>query len=845
MALTVGNPVVARRAWICQQANWRVDRALELTAVFMVVTGMVGLLSTLAGQFHAPQVLLGSLLLSGLYGYKTSARCRWPGAAPRWRHIIGLLTVALFLRVPAYHYVMGGQDEGVYVNVAHYINHTGGIRAHDRVKQQLQDTPYLQLYAADNRVSTDAYLAGIYTRDMKNSKLEFQFYDQLQVWMALFDGLFGAAFGVYALTFFALLSIAFFYRLALLLTGSYRTSLAAGLLLALNPLHAFFSKFPVTEVPTLCFSLIGFTLLASFWSASVAQRRNRWWVLSVLAFSCLFTTRISGFMYMPFLIGAAIMSLLGDRDAERRATMQRWAIWTVIAYLLSVVYGLIWVHAYSHDIYFLSFEPLLGSHWKWFVALFAGIVLLIWGAAALIARSRMRAALMRVSSAAFAWLPSLAVLAALVLGAIMIHRLGWTQHYKGDPGLDTRWQLAGRGWRGASASSLWTLIVYLGPLLVLAFPVLLFRRVRDPRIGFLRWFVAGFWVFALILQWVIPYSPYYARYLLSELVPYLILLVICEWDGMRPGVLRRGMSCVVAFSIVYAGVLSATQIGKSENDGAYAALSRLVSRIDPEDLILLNSGRQSGIDQSELKTPLLYTFHRQVVTVDESALANAGYMYKLNSLYDDIYLMSSEQHPPDGFVFVDSVRFKVWAFKHSHSFPHGLIPISDVVLYLYRLDHLRIPAGTTISLATWPDLRMSGWGLPEPWGVWSLGNQAVLGFDTDSLPDQGNGLVMALRVKVFVTASHPVQRIEVSVNGRPVAQYKAIYPQTGMDMRIPIDQSAIRSAKRVQIEFALPDATSPRSIGLSTDPRQIAIGLVSAQFDPAPPTRQQGGISSP
>ncbi|HET6912116.1 MAG TPA: hypothetical protein VFH71_02105 [Rhodanobacteraceae bacterium] len=834
MDLASDNPAASRRTW-SGYAGLRVDRALELAVAFVLITGLGGLLATIAGEFHAPQLLLGALLLSGVYAYRTRERWRWPGPAPRWRHVIALLVLALFFRVPAYHYVMGGQDEGVYVNVAHYINHTGGIRVYDRVKQQLENTPYLDLYAADNRVSPDEYLGGVYTRDMKNSKLEFQFYDQFQVWMALFDGLFGAAFGVYALTFFALLSIVFFYRLTLLLTGSYQASLAAGILLTLNPLHVFFSKFPVTEVPALCFSLIGFTLLAALWSAPAAQRISRWRVLSVLAFLCLFTTRISGFMYVPFLIGAAIVSLLADGDAARRATVQRWAAGVAVAYLISVVYGLTWAHAYSHDIYSLSFEPRLGEHWKWLVALIAIGGLLIWGAAALAARSRIRERVMRPVSALLAWLPPFAVLAALALGAIMIYRLGWTQRYQGDPGLDIQWRLAGRGWAGASASSLWTLIVYLGPPLVLAFLFLIFKRNRDPRIGLLRWFVAGFWVFALVMQWVIPYSPYYARYLLSELVPYLILLVVYEWGSMRPGLLRKGMSLVVAFSIVYAGALSATQIGKSENDGAYAALARLTSRIDPGDLILLSMSGQNGITQSELKTPLLYTFHRQVVTVDRPNLANVNYIAELNSLYDDVYLISPAPQPPDGFVLMDSVRFKVWAFKPSHSFPHKLIPMRDVVLHLYRLDHLRVPAGTAISLAAWTDFLRSGWSPPESWGIWSLGTEAVLDFDTGFLPDQGHGLLIDLRANVFVTASHPVQRIEVSIDGKSVAHYKVAYPQTSLEMRIPVSQATLDSAKQFQIEFALPDAVSPRSLGMSADARQIALGLVSARFEPRTP----------
>src|SRR5690348_15409748 len=155
------NAVTLQRAWTCQ-VDLRVDRALELAAVFVLITGLAGLLGTLAGEFHAPQLLLGSLLLSGIYAYRTRERCRWPGLAPRWRHVIALLMLALFFRVPAYHYVMGGQDEGVYVNVAHYINYTGGIRVHDRIKQQLQNTPYLQLYTAENRISPDQYLGGVY-----------------------------------------------------------------------------------------------------------------------------------------------------------------------------------------------------------------------------------------------------------------------------------------------------------------------------------------------------------------------------------------------------------------------------------------------------------------------------------------------------------------------------------------------------------------------------------------------------------------------------------------------------------------------------------------------------------
>src|SRR5690348_429380 len=263
-------------------AEWifGVDRIFELIGVFTITASLIGLAATLVGAFHAPQVLLGSLLLTGCYAYRTKDWCALPGPQPKWLHIAMLLAIALFFRLPVYHYTLGAQDEGLYTSMAHHIARTGGIADRDKVMDGLKGTPYLQTYLHDNRIyegdSPTLYLLGVYARERGTSHLVFQLYYLFPVWMAVVGGVVGSTVAVYALTFFALLSIVFFYRLALLLTSSHKAALLAGALLAVNPLHAFFSKFPVTEMPTLAFSLIGFTLLAGFWTASPANRRRRW-----------------------------------------------------------------------------------------------------------------------------------------------------------------------------------------------------------------------------------------------------------------------------------------------------------------------------------------------------------------------------------------------------------------------------------------------------------------------------------------------------------------------------------------------------------------------------------------
>lgn len=815
-----------------------VDRLLVWIVVFAIVTSLVGLVAALAGIFHAPQVFLISLILTILCARKAgTGAAKLPGAAPRCMHVILLILVALIFRLPAYHYVLGGQDEGVYVNVAHYIEDTGGIAVHDRVKQQLEGSTFLQHYISENKIPGGDYLAGVYNRGYKNGKLEFQFYDVFPVWMALFDGLFGGLAGVYALTFLAILSIVLFYRICLLLTGSHQAALAAGGLLALSPLHAFFSKFPVTEVPALCFALVGFLFLAAFWSLlQEGQARKAWLLVSVFAFLCVFTTRISGFMYVPFFIALAWASLIFDSNRTRCHAIQLWAVGVTVVYFVSVIYGLIWSHAYSHDVYRLSFAPLLGGHWKAALLVISVLVAVTWAVLAWRVRSDAeRAWLGRWLEYPRDWVPVIVVWGSLLLGLVKIYRLGWTDRYVSDPWLGATWHLAHLGRHSATASSLWALVVYLGPFLVGAFLLLATRRKHEPRVAFLFWFVSGFFAYILLLQWVIPYGPYYARYLLSELVPYTILFVICVWSGLRNSAGRKLLSIAIALSAIYAVGLSAAQIGKNENEGAYAALARISAPVGPSDLVLLYLQPNSPFDQSQIKMPVLYTFRRQAVTVSTSDLANAMYLAKLDSLYNNIFLLTEGGYAPSGWDQVTSTQFDVKWYTRSHSFPHRLSSSANVVLNLYRMAHVALPEDTPLGFASndvgtrWLE---SGWSSPEGWGTWSSGTRAELRIDSRDLPKVRGSLSLQLEADMFVGPWHRTQRVAATVNGESAGQYTVRYPQTTLSMSIPLGQVDVESKQMMDIAFDLPDAASPLDLGLSADGRNLALGLVSARLEP-------------
>lgn len=814
----------------------RIDRTLELLVVWVLVTSALGLASALVGHFLPAQVVIASLLLASAYAWRTREPSTAPGVTPDWRHLLLLSLVCLFFRLPAYHYVLGGQDEGLYVNISQYIEHTGGVAVKDTVLERLKDSRHVATYLAQNRFSAGAYVPGVYAPDPHSSRLEFQFYHLFPVWMALFSGIFGSTFGVYALSFFAWLSVLFFYRLTLVISGSRKVALVAGLLLALNPLHVFFSKFPVTEVPTLAFSLIGFTYLAAFWSLKNPVGSYRWLWISAGCFGALFVTRISGFMYVPFFVALAIASTIMDTSVWRRRAVLAWTLGVVALYALSVMYGLHWSGQYADAIYRLSFQRIFHSAWRTDLALAIVVMLAAWSAFTFLARSeptrkRMGRLFVQPIRRAIGGL----VVLALAVGMFKIYRLGWTDHAASDAWLNGVWGLADSGSMAIKSSSLFALLVYLGPLLPACFLAFVVRRQHDPRIEFLRLFAAGFFVYVVVLQWTVPYGPYYARYLLSELVPYLMLFVVLVWSGMPASAWKKSVKGMLVISLVFMTVASAAQLGKSANDGLYRALKQLLASVDSSDLVIVNLSQGGYPTSAEIKTPILYTLGLSALSISDQSLHNRDYLAALDARYDDIYLVSSDAVLPQGFEALGSTRVTDWAYAWTHLYPRKLVVRGEKRLYLARLSRLVLPlsdAQPFTSDGPWNDWLTSGWGDPETWGTWSIGQHAELTIDPRQLPDTAQGLRLQFDGKAFVTTAHPRQRIHVTLNGETVGEYDVSYPVSKVSITVDIAPDIMSATRKIRIGFDFPDAASPRSIGLNSDSRELALGLTSVQATP-------------
>ena len=664
------------------------DTLLEWLLVFVLAVSLGGLVLALLGVFRAWPVWLFAFISLALYKWRVASAPASELGLRFW-HVLPVLLLALLFRAPPYQYVLGGQDPGVYTNVAAELLRTGGIAVSDDEYGRFAREGGLAEYRRQNY--TYPFLPGVYTSKDPTPTLCFQFYHLFPVWLALAASVFGIGGSGFGLLFLSLVSILFFQRLASQLSGSPRIGLAAGLLLAANPLHAFFSKFPVTEVPTLAFSAAGFCFLAMYSGAARELRQTRWLWLSALAMSCAFFTRISGFMYLPFVWAVSVLALTCDPDRGRARALSTWSLIVLSAYFLSVGYGLIWSRPYALRTYDDAFAPLFGPDWGNVLLVLGSAVALLW-VALWIVRERQVTVQIGSGLRKLDRLMGPALLLVLAAAAYKTWLLGFTDHYQGNLVLEQFPGVVGAGWGSAVHTSLVVTAIYLGPLAFLA--LIAVAHFRLPPTGrLLLFFVCCFFTYAALLNWVVPYQPYYARYMLSELVPYALLLLCCALAWLDGRMARRLLAGTLAVTAAGYLVLSAAQIGKHDDVGTFASVGELAAIAGDDDVILLDGMEGRGFWPKEVKTTLVYTYGRHVVTIGAASLANMEFMSAVDRAYDRVFVVSTRGRLPPGYTELAPVRIWALGFERTTLPPYRLVPKMDARLRVFRMDRLEFSPG--------------------------------------------------------------------------------------------------------------------------------------------------------
>ncbi|MBU3584108.1 hypothetical protein ICN41_08935 [Polynucleobacter sp. 15G-AUS-farblos] len=119
---------------------------------------------------------------------------------------------------------------------------------------------------------------------------------------------------------------------------------------------------------------------------------------------------------------------------------------------------------------------------------------------------------------------------------------------------------------------------------------------------------------------------------------------------------------------------------------------------------------------------------------------------------------------------------------------------------------------------------LSGWAYPEAWGTWSEGGVAKLILP---MPVQKT-TTLRLEFNTFIESAHPSQKIEVYSGNTLLKQDH--FRKAGINqINIPIPGD-LTNQHRLELLLKFPNNISPKALGIGDDTRNLAIGLIWAEY---------------
>ncbi|MCY4599481.1 MAG: phospholipid carrier-dependent glycosyltransferase [Acidobacteria bacterium] len=837
-----------------QPADLAFFRVLDSLILSVVCISYASVILLAFGAFDARLAVVAGLLLAATGRYFLPASFEPEHAAsgkPVFPVVLVVLLAALLFRAEPFRPMHGGQDQGVYVSMSAHLQREGSVFIDDPVPAALPDERSRNIYASgmpEDPSFAAAVQPGVYYSDREGDYV-FQFYHLHPLWMAVFAELFGDGARFYALTFFGLLSIVGLCLLVLEMTGARAAALVTGLLLALNPLHVYFSRLHVTEIVALAFSAIGFYYLAR--AARGVQRSAppaataTLAALSALSLSLVFFVRITGFLYLPMVVlvyGLGIWWTAQHRPAYTRQVIGYGALVAAL-YGVSVLYGLYYSPIYALEIYRWRFAGLLGTHWKAILAIVslatvaAGVALPLMvrsgGAQRRLAFAARPGVWIGLASAAIALGVAGSFYEAYVIG--FTERYAYTQHYLrfGVVGLGAPifWQTGAVGW-----------MLYTSPLLALVGIAGVHRMPRQWPLVLLYVFLAVCLFANLAVNVPVIYQHYYyARYLASEIVPYGIAIAVAVTFLSTARWFRVLGAAAIALTIPFHLYYVLQQMPVREGARPYAAMTRIADTVG-DGLLLLDldgwGGRSYGAPAARLQTPLTYYYGKRVFPFESHELDEILASFEGVS-GADVWLLGNRPSTHPGLQLV-----RTFPYRDNRMDSAALIPTTvnenywRQVLYLYRVPGVCETPGCDLRFS---DARLypirrgyvyaqtvlgPGWHGLEEGHVWSSDSQTLelskSWFDAGRWP-------AALRMELRPYAASPEHLVTLIVRSGEVEE-EILFDGGGLAVHdVPL--GCPDEAATCTVYLDVDGARSPSDVRGSADGRTLGVGLYNIGFE--------------
>ena len=229
----------------------------------------------------------------------------------------------------------------------------------------------------------------------------------------------------------------------------------------------------------------------------------------------------------------------------------------------------------------------------------------------------------------------------------------------------------------------------------------------------------------------------------------------------------------------------------------------------------------------ETNAVYLARYNSADVRSSNQTLLNALYQGRFNpqTLYilDDSKVLAAQMHirPDDLLAKIDGLNVLAPGWKSCKDCLQ--VPASMEI----RSPMPTLGLGKPISFGTGalgPSFLIWGWAEPEPWGAWSIGKQSKL-----VMPMPQGAKSLTLDMRALIGANHPVQGLELIVNGVGQSKVSLSKPDHNR-IQIPLTQIE-KQEKYVAIQLNYLNPVKPKTLGQGPDERDLAIGINSAMFE--------------
>ena len=121
----------------------------------------------------------------------------------------------------------------------------------------------------------------------------------------------------------------------------------------------------------------------------------------------------------------------------------------------------------------------------------------------------------------------------------------------------------------------------------------------------------------------------------------------------------------------------------------------------------------------------------------------------------------------------------------------------------------------------------SGWSTREDWGVWSDGHKAKLELPLPESIDAKEVLKIVLNLGAFVGGEHSSTKFSIKSGNTLLWSGSLTETPTDVVIDLPVSDSI---DNRIVLSFFIENPASPLEMGISTDARNLGVGLLSFKY---------------